>query len=360
METTTRITDKRGFCVRALDGAVCGPHACILRGAMIPLSWVYATATALRRRALKTGLLPRRKLQVPVISVGNITTGGTGKTPFVEWLARSLKQAGHAPVILSRGYRSRPTGTSGQRRNDEALLLQQNLPDIEHLADPNRFRSGSKAIANGADCIILDDGFQHIRLARDLDLVLISAVRPFGGRRTLPAGLLREPLTALRNAHALIITHADAVPAIRREQLARELSVLSGGRPVIEASHRPLALQTPQQSEEPLDHLSGRKVFLFCGIGSPEAFRKTVLRLGADVTAAWFYNDHHHYLPRDLNDLAHACETSGAQLALTTQKDLVKIRGQWRSETPLRALRIQFDIANGRETLNQLIKVALT
>ena len=351
--------DQRGFCARALTGAARGLGPLLLRNAMLPPSWAYAAAAALRRRAYRAGWLPVRRLPAPVISVGNITAGGTGKTPFVEWLAFSLKQAGRTPAILSRGYRSRPTGPLGLPRNDEAILLEQNLPTICHVADPDRFRGGAKAIAAGADCLILDDGFQHLSLARDLDLVLVSAVHPFGRRRTLPAGLLREPLAALRNAHALVITHADAVPATRLEQLARELAQLSAGRPVIEAIHRPLTLQTANQATEPVDRLSGRKVFLFCGIGSPEAFLKTAVRLGADVAAASFYDDHHHYTPNDLAALARAYHNSGAQLALTTQKDMVKIADQWPADIPLRILRIQFDIANGRETLNRLIEAAL-
>jgi len=369
MDIDTEITDMRGFCVRALDGTCRTLPAFLFRAAALPFSWPYGAIAALRRRAYAAGRLHARKLDVPVISVrayaagrlharkldvpvisvGNITAGGTGKTPFVEWLAQHLRQLGRRPAILSRGY----------RRNDEALILEQNLPDIPHLPDADRFRAGRKAIAEGADCILLDDGFQHLRLARDLDIVLISAVHPFGGGHTFPAGLLREPLSALRHADLLLITHADAVAETRLEQLARTLTELSGGRPVIEAIHRPVALVTPDGVEESLDDLAGRKVFLFSAVGSPEAFLKTVTRLGAEVTDAWFYDDHHHYTRRDLNALIGACERSRAEIALTTQKDLVKISPMWRAETPLRMLRIRFHIAGGGQALLDAIENAL-
>jgi len=359
MDIDTEITDMRGFCVRALDGTCRTLPAFLFRAAALPFSWPYGAIAALRRRAYAAGRLHARKLDVPVISVGNITAGGTGKTPFVEWLAQHLRQLGRRPAILSRGYRSRPTGPDGELRNDEALILEQNLPDIPHLPDADRFRAGRKAIAEGADCILLDDGFQHLRLARDLDIVLISAVHPFGGGHTFPAGLLREPLSALRHADLLLITHADAVAETRLEQLARTLTELSGGRPVIEAIHRPVALVTPDGVEESLDDLAGRKVFLFSAVGSPEAFLKTVTRLGAEVTDAWFYDDHHHYTRRDLNALIGACERSRAEIALTTQKDLVKISPMWRAETPLRMLRIRFHIAGGGQALLDAIENAL-
>jgi len=359
MDIDTEITDMRGFCVRALDGTCRTLPAFLFRAAALPFSWPYGAIAALRRRAYAAGRLHARKLDVPVISVGNITAGGTGKTPFVEWLAQHLRQLGRRPAILSRGYRSRPTGPDGELRNDEALILEQNLPDIPHLPDADRFRAGRKAIAEGADCILLDDGFQHLRLARDLDIVLISAVHPFGGGHTFPAGLLREPLSALRHADLLLITHADAVAETRLEQLARTLTELSGGRPVIEAIHRPIALVTPDGVEESLDDLAGRKVFLFSAVGSPEAFLKTVTRLGAEVTDAWFYDDHHHYTRRDLNALIGACERSRAEIALTTQKDLVKISPMWRAETPLRMLRIRFHIAGGGQALLDAIENAL-
>ena len=355
----TNITDMRGLCVRALDGTEHTLPAFLFRAAALPFSWPYGALAALRRRAYDAHRLRSRKLDVPVISVGNITTGGTGKTPFIEWLGKHLHELGRRPAILSRGYRSRPTGPDGEPRNDEALILEQNLPGIPHLPDANRFRAGRKAVADGADCILLDDGFQHLRLARDLDIVLVSAVHPFGGGRTLPAGLLREPLSALSHADLLLITHADAVPEIRLEQLARNLAELSGGHPVIEAIHRPVALVSAEGVEESLDDLTGRKVFLFSAVGSPEAFLKTVTRLGAEVTDAWFYNDHHYYTQRDLNALTDACESSSAQMALTTQKDLVKISPMWRAETPLRMLRIRFHIASGGRALLDAIETAL-
>lgn len=360
MDGTIKVTDSRGFCERALHPAASGVAAVTFRTAMLPLSWAYALATRLRRYAYQSGLLSSYSLNAAVISVGNITAGGTGKTPCVEWIARWLKENGRSPAVVSRGYGATETDTdSVGKKNDEQMVLEQNLPGVPHFADADRVRAGREALAQGADCLVLDDGFQHLRLRRNVNLVLINALDPFGGERHLPGGLLREPLSALRDADIIIITHADAIAAADLARLRQRLAKLGGDCPIVEAAYRPTALLAPDETEEPPETLTGRRILLFCGIGNPEGFVATVKRLGADVVEAHFFPDHFHYGGKEIARLMRACERSGAEIALTTQKDMVKI-GAWKGKTPLRALRIQMEFTSRRETLVNLLQSELS
>jgi tetraacyldisaccharide 4'-kinase len=297
------------------------------------------------------------KLPVPVISVGNITCGGTGKTPVVEMLVRALLARGLRPAILSRGYRAGPDG-----KNDEARLLAANLPQVPHFIGGDRIVTGRAAIAAGAEALVLDDGFQHVRLARDLDLVLIDALDPFGGGRPLPAGLLREPLSALSGAGLLAITRGALAPP-------RALGILRGllrdrfpRIPRIEIDLEPLGWEPLAGGGELRgpEALAGKKVAAFAGIGNPEAFRRQLVLLGVGV-AAWVpFRDHHAYSTRDLEEIGRRARACGADAVATTQKDAVKIGGR-----PLPGperwlfLRIAARTTAGAEALEQALDRAL-
>jgi tetraacyldisaccharide 4'-kinase len=349
------VTDCRGYCLRAVRGEAHGAAA--IRAMLTPVSWVVGGVTRVRRWAYRAGVISAARAAVPVISVGNVTTGGTGKTPMVEWIVRRLVGSGRKPAILSRGYRAPP----GTGKNDEALVLDRALPDVKHYADADRVRAAREAAAAGADCLVLDDGFQHLRLHRDLNLVLIDALNPFGGGKVLPAGTLREPLTCLADAQAIVVTRADALDEAALAGLRARLQRLAPGKPVCEAIHKASSVADPNGAAgEPADRLAGKRVYLFCGIGNPSGFRATVERLGAVIVGGRFLPDHFHYGTADLAQLAEECHASGAELALTTEKDAVKIRDAWPSPVPLRVLSVEIAFRSGQDELERLLQAALT
>jgi tetraacyldisaccharide 4'-kinase len=349
MNDTLKIADSRSFCVRALHGR--GTLGATLRTLLRPASWVYGGIGAMRRRAYGMGLLRTHKLPIPVLSIGNITAGGTGKTPMVEWVVRALQKIGHTPAILSRGYGGLEGG-----QNDEALILSANLPGIIHIANPNRVEGGQKALEAGADCLVLDDGFQHMRLHRDLNIVLIDALNPFGGGAILPSGLLREPLGAIRAADAIVITHADAVEPATLQAIRDQLKARCGETLIAEAAHRPTGLDGPDGATLTPDAMRGKKVFLFCGIGNPDGFHGSIRRLGAEIVGARNFQDHHAYTPNDLREVVDAAREAGAEMMVTTQKDTVKIPLLMKQTLPAWVLRIEFDIRVGDDYLLDLIR----
>jgi tetraacyldisaccharide 4'-kinase len=348
-----RLTDSRQFWARAVRRSGGAPPA--LRFLLAPAALAYGFAMRLRREAYREGTFQVRKLGAPVISVGNVTVGGTGKTPMVQWIARWCLRTGRKPAILSRGYGAREIGPAG-KKNDEALLLDRDLPQTPHYADPDRVAAGLKALAAGADCLLLDDGFQHLRIHRDLNLVLVDALDPFGGGRVLPAGALREPLGCLEDADAIVLTRADALGHGALEKVRQEVRTLVRGTPIIEAAHRPVALTlTTGARAEPVEWLSGRRVFVFCGLGNPDAFLHTTSKLGAEIAGAHFFPDHFAYRERNLSALAEECVENRADCALTTEKDAVKI-GAWPGMAPLRVLKVEIELTAGQAQLESLLK----
>ena len=361
--------DSRGRCVRFLREDTRCAGARWLRCALSPFALAYGAAMRLRRAAYRNGILRSRDLGVPVVSIGNLSAGGTGKTPMAEWVVRRLAQMGRHPAILSRGYGAREN-VAGRPRNDEALLLERRLPGIPHYADPDRVAFGRRAIADGADCLVLDDGFQHMRMHRKVDLVLADALKPLRGRRLIPAGDLREPLSALRRADAIVLTRTDLLDPKTLAERRAEIQALAPGVPVIEAAHRATGLADLQgrQPESP-ERLAGKRVMLFCGIGNPQGFLATARRLEADVVAMQFLPDHFHYGASDLDRLAGLFESSGAEAVVTTEKDAVKLAAYLEADSispraaaflrRLRILRVEMAILSGEETLDNLLKGAV-
>lgn len=341
---------------RLVDGSLGGPGPAAVRAALAALSVPYRGIVAARTAAYDLGLLAIHRGQVPVISIGNLTLGGTGKTPLVAWAARALVAAGHRPAIVSRGYGARPGEVS-----DEAAELAIVVPGVPHIADRDRVAAVRAAAARGASVVVLDDGFQHRRLSRDLDIVAIDATDPFGGGRLFPRGLLREPTTALGRAYAIVLTRASSVPAERREQIARAVVSARGGRrPEVwcEASHRPIALRDHAGTLRDLECLRGRRIAAFGGIGNPAAFRSTLAELGSDVATFTAFADHHAYRAGDVDSLAAGCRQHGAELAVTTLKDLVKIQRLDLGGIPLVALEIAATFSTGEEPLRSAVLAA--
>jgi tetraacyldisaccharide 4'-kinase len=355
-----QIVDDRGFLPRWLAEPPRGRTAKAIRAATGPAAWVYERLMRRRREAYRDGRRESVALGVPVISVGNLTVGGTGKTPMVEWIVRWCLQNGRHPAILSRGYGARPTPTS-QPRNDEAILLRLNLPQVPHYANPDRVAAGRLAVEAGADCLILDDGFQHLRVRRDLNLALIDALDPFGGGRVLPSGRLREPLSCLSAADAVVLTRTEAVGKIGLQNLRQRVRALFPEKPILDAVHRPVRLTMPDGSKaEELSWLDGKSVFLFCGLGNPQGFVHTVEKLGADIVVARFLPDHYPYGRRAVTRLAEDCLRVHADSAVTTEKDAVKIGPSWPGMIPLRVVRIEMDFSSGLDQMRKLLKDAVS
>jgi tetraacyldisaccharide 4'-kinase len=342
-----------------ISGERRGPAAALARGALAALAALYRAGlffSDLRFRV--PGAV--RSASRPVVSVGNLTVGGTGKTPMVAYLAEMASQMGGRPVLLSRGY-----GAAAGRPNEEAVELARLCPGVPHLQSPDRRQALEDwAAANPCDLAILDDGFQHRRLARDLDIVLVDALRPFGYGRLLPRGLLREPLSALRRVDVVVITRADLVSpqalALLKQTIADRARPAA---PILVAAHQPTGLVLADGSRRQADWLRGQEIAAACGIGNPGAFRRTLERAGGRVR--WFevFPDHYAYTPADLDRLIRAAEAAGVNALVTTGKDLVK----WQpllaaGQAPpvlVAALEVRLQVLEGEETLRRKIAALL-
>jgi tetraacyldisaccharide 4'-kinase len=332
-----------------VSGKKRGLGPALQRGGLRLLSVPYGGSVCLRNWFYQSGWKNSFRVPVPVVSIGNLTLGGTGKTPCVEYVARWFQARQRRVAILSRGY----AGDGG--RNDEALVLEANLPDVPHLQGTNRARLAREALEQlGSEILVLDDGFQHRALKRDLDLVLIDVTNPWGHGYLFPRGLLREPLNCLERADLVFLTRCDQ--ATRREcQAVHEVVARwAPGRPVAETCHRPIELCGWPQHRAGLEELPARPVAAFCGIGNPAAFRRTLEQLGADLCAFRVFPDHHRYSRADTDDLrAWAGQQVKECMVLTTQKDLVKLQIDRLGDRPLWALRIALHVQAGQEVLDR-------
>jgi tetraacyldisaccharide 4'-kinase len=351
----TLVPDAESF-KRLVDGTARGPGPSFARLALAAMAAPYGLAVAARNAAYELGLLPVSRAAVPVISVGNLTLGGTGKTPLVAWTAALLARHGRRPAIVSRGYGAAPGECS-----DEAAELAILLPGVPHVADRDRVAAAARAAALGADAVVLDDGFQHRRLARDLDIVAVDATDPFGCGRLFPRGLLREPLRGIARARAVVLTRASSIDIERRVAIQTACFAPCRGAPPVwaEADHRPVGLRTADGATRPLAELVGRRVLAFAGIGNPAAFRATLAALGAEVVAFRPLPDHHAYTTADLESLACEAATARAELAVTTLKDLVKIRRAALDGLPLAAIEIAIDFMKGADALERVVRDAV-
>ncbi len=298
-----------------------GPGASLARVGLRLASFPYGWAIRLRNARFDHGQAKIHRLPVPVVCVGNLTLGGTGKTPMVAWLARWFRERNVRVAIVSRGY-----GAAAGSRNDEALELEEQLPDVPHLQNPDRVAAGRVAVEE-LDCqlIILDDGFQHRRLHRDLDIVLIDALVPFGYGYLLPRGFLREPVRGLRRADVVVLTHSDMVPDDARAKIRREICTLAPTASCVEMMHAPGELRDAEGKEESLDLLANAPVAAFSGIGNPAGFDHTLRACGCQVAARRYYPDHHNYSADDIRQLEDWIRSLDVTAAVCTHKDLVKI-----------------------------------
>ena len=312
---------------------------------LAPMGALYSAVTRARLALYRRGALPVHKISSPVISVGNITTGGTGKTPLVEGIARMAAREGRKPCVLTRGYGRKDTGkrvlVSDSERvladagegGDEPRLLAESLTGIAAvLSDADRVSAARWAAEHlKSDLFILDDGFQHLRLARDLDLVAIDATNPWGGGRLLPVGRLREPVRGLKRADLLILTRAEQAPDV--DSLRKQAERLSGGRPVILSRTRTKATRLLDEAmmtgnaPDVLSHpSSSQPVAAFCAIGNPAAFFAHLRADGYTLNHTRAFPDHYVYKQADVDALALEAKGRGACALVTTAKDAVKLR----------------------------------
>jgi len=312
--------------------------------ALWPLSLVYGSAARLRAWLYKCGWLKQKRLNRPVISVGNITVGGTGKTPMVIWLAERLLAQGKRVAILSRGYRG-SDGTS-----DEIELMKQRLQNrVMFGVGAHRYAEGRRLESAGVDLYVLDDGFQHLQLARDVDIVLVDSTRPLQHEFLLPAGPLREPQSALNRATSVVYT--------RTEQSKLKLDALPRPAPlaVFLANSKLLGFRRRGAGDQQTLHpsLTG-SYFAFCGIGNPDAFFADLERWGIRLAGRRSFRDHHRYTRRELSELDREAEIAGCTALVTTEKDAHNIEAATVSNLPVEVAVVAIEIQNETEFLRDL------
>lgn len=341
--------------VEIMSGERRGPLAGAWRFCLSCLTPIYRLAVAIRNRRFDRAIRQNENslvqtATVPVVSIGNLTTGGTGKTPLVIWVAQFFQHRGQRVALISRGYGGVKT-SHGIAPNDEALELEHRLPGIPHLQSPDRVQIARQAVdEHNAQLIVLDDGFQHRKIHRNLDVVLIDATRPFGYDRLLPRGLLREPVSSLRRANLVILTRADLVgDDERRDTIGRIREFYPG--PVLEIRTVVSQLIQFDGRREKLERLKCIPVLSFCGIGNPDGFQATLKQVCIEVSESLHFPDHHHYSQRDLIQIAAAAKRVGAKAIICTHKDLVKLDANQIGGVPVYALLIDVEFRTGQSEL---------
>ena len=320
-----------------------------LRVAEAPYTWVVRW----RNRQFDTGRRPVHEVAVPVVSVGNLTLGGTGKTPMVHWLADWLGRRKLRVALVSRGY-----GVRSRQPNDEALQLAQSLPDVPHLQNPNRVQAARRAVTEfECQVILLDDAFQHRHIGRDLDIVMVDALEPFGFEHVFPRGQLREPLAGLARADVVALSRADLVDLAQRRKIHDCIQRYAAGALWVELTHMPQALLSATGVRAAIDQFIGRRVAAFCGIGNPGAFRQTLEKCGYDVVALREFPDHHPFRPAQLDQLGRwVADQRDVEAVICTHKDLVKVGTAQLGDVPLWALAVRLGFLSGQPELEQRLE----
>ncbi|MEI9479718.1 MAG: tetraacyldisaccharide 4'-kinase [Deltaproteobacteria bacterium] len=316
------------------------------------LSVPYAWAVRMWALCYELGVKRSKRLPCPVISVGNITVGGTGKTPLVMALVKGLAKRGIRTAILTRGYKGKKVSghvasdgqsifLSPEESGDEPYLMSKTLKGTPVVIGKNRFLAGEKALHQfGVDGVLLDDGYQHLQLHRDLNILLIDSNIGFGDRHLLPRGILREPLEQLRRASLILLTKVDPPEAPR--PLEEELRKLHPSLPIFHSHYEPLGLIGPKEEREDLHALQGKNVLALSGIANPGSFSSLLKKCGSEVIKEIAFPDHHHYTAYDLRSIEE--KSKGTDYIVTTEKDMVKLNPLNIDRLPIRALRIEMRI----------------
>jgi tetraacyldisaccharide 4'-kinase len=321
-----------------------------------PLSGLYSAVSRMRVWCYARGIFRTRILPGTVISVGNLTVGGTGKTPMVLWLAERFAQEGKKAAILTRGYHgTADASTHGVPQSDEVALLRERLSGkVKIGVGADRYKNGEVLARHGIDWFVLDDGFQHLKLARDADVVLVDATDPFGGGMTLPAGRLREPVSGLRRASVVVITRSVQASSPAIEAIVRRYTQ----SPIFYATTQlEGVLRVPQLAVTLPPQDSRRARFMaFCGIGNPSAFFEDLRNWGFQVVAERSFADHHAYTGREVAGLEQTATDSGADAMLCTEKDVWNLRHVPLAGMPVYCCRISLRLPEAfREALADAI-----
>ncbi len=375
---------------KLISGQKAGLGAGLLRLLLGLAAGGYSIAVRLRNFLYSKEWLKVHRSDAAVISVGNITVGGTGKTPLVIWLCKEIISDSRFQIsncqcaILTRGYkaaqdsrlqtqdsrqktqeaRGKTQDTRGkiQDYRDEPAILAESCPEVKVIVNPDRVAGAGEAISKfGANTLIMDDGFQHRRLVRDLDIIAIDATRPFGYGKMLPAGLLREPIVSLKRAGAVVITRCDQVTEAELSEIERKLQIINPDVIIARSIHAPTYVKSADNQEISLEQLKDKKIFTFCGIGNPDSFFNTIKSLNCDLAGEKVYNDHHHYTNDCLADIYEQAGGLKADLILTTQKDWTKIKrlALLKKDIPLGYIGIEIKFLAGEDKLRGLIEKTL-
>ena len=349
-----------------------GLPAAALRGVLGACAGLYGIGLAAYLAGERVGLRRRDRLPVPVISIGNLTVGGTGKTPMTQLLCRRMQAAGKRAAILSRGHggesqsvrvvsdRSGEVLLSAAQAGDEPHLLARTLPGVPVLVGKDRRQSGREALRRfGLDLLVLDDGFQFWQLGRDLDIVLLDARRPFDNGFPLPRGLLREPKRHLRRAGVVVATRAGGLTLAERQALAARIHALAPDAPLFFADHRAVGMVPAEDLSappRPLAELRGRRVFAASAIAQPQSFVEILTHeLGAEVVGQRTWADHHKISPSDAQAVLATAVQAGADIVIVTEKDAVKWPAVEGSRLPVYALRVEMAVEDEAEFMDKVI-----
>jgi tetraacyldisaccharide 4'-kinase len=374
------------YTVDVIYGRRAGAGSVVYGGFLQGLSWIFNGITQARWWLYRHRIFHDQPLGCLVVVVGNLTVGGTGKTPVVEKFARALHERGRRVAILSRGYKSKavPWWKKGwwwlthadeppprivsdgqsvlldsEQSGDEPFMLARNLPGVIVLVDKNRVKAGEYAIKKfGCDTLVLDDGFQYLPLKGSLNLLLVDKTNPFGNGHLLPRGILREPIKHLKRASYVFLTKSNGQ---RDPELERVIAEHNPAVDVIECAHRPQYLRrfcAPADSPEarvPLSFLKGRRVFAFSGIATPESFEKFLRDLGALIVGRERFLDHYRFGDDDLDELFAQARGEGAECLVTTEKDAVRINEKLNCVLPLYYLRLEIEILRGATDFDEAV-----
>jgi tetraacyldisaccharide 4'-kinase len=348
---------------------------------LLPLSFLFALIVKLRHLLYAKRIFTSDALGCPVIVVGNLTVGGTGKTPVVEKIARELNERGRKVAILSRGYKSKgepqwkafirwmthrnepppkivSNGKSvlldSEVAGDEPFMLAKNLPGVVVFVDKNRVKAGHYAINKfGVDIIILDDGFQYLPLRGHVNLLLIDKTNPFGNKYLLPRGILREPISQIRRASYVLLTKSGNV---YNDSIVDTIKSYNPNAKIIECAHFPRNLSVIHGNEvNPINILAGKKIMAFSGIASPDGFENFLLQNGSEIVYRKRFVDHHRFSKNELENIFNIACARGAAFAITTEKDAVRIPKEFEPPIPTYFLKIDIEIISGEEIFEEAI-----
>lgn len=377
----TRLEKTEAYIISIIEDRRTTAWARVVGWILTQLSRIFAAVVQVRLWLYSHGIVRSHVPGIQVISVGNLTVGGTGKTPIVEIFARLLQQRGRKVAILSRGYKrvkppwttrlwrrmswgaetEKPLVVSDGKRllldsatsGDEPYMLATNLPEVAVLVDKDRVKSSMYAIKElGCDTLVLDDGFQYMALKHRLDIALVDGTNPFGNRRMLPRGILREPIRNIRRAGFIFITKSNG----NNIELKRQLRELNPDAEISECRHCPRYLQDVYTGErKPLEILPGLRAGCVSGIAAPDGFEEELRRLGCKLIYTRRYSDHHRYVQQEILEVINESIEAGAEAVLTTEKDAVRFPLIERRDVPIYFLRVEIEMLSGAEAFHEWI-----